>query len=165
MAFICTLDPEEPLLLTQINSEEGQGETIIRIPIGIDSVSEEVFSVFVCFATIPGYGALRHELVFHVVKAIEGGDETFWSDGLETAHIIPNHMDRFLILNVICLATDKLIDQVGPIEVMMTTHEANLPAKALAKYKGIGSVFVSRGYVPAHPDIYHGRHIWTYTQP
>ncbi|TDX77741.1 hypothetical protein EDE05_11450 [Neorhizobium sp. R1-B] len=107
---------------------------------------------------------MRHELVFHVVKAANG-DELFFSDGLETRMTITDRIARQRILQVICLAVDKLIDEVAPVEVEMITHEANLPIKALHKYRAIGGVFVRRGYICAHPDPYHGRHIWMFTQP
>lgn len=164
MAFICTLDPNLPLVLTAICSEAGQGETIIRIPVGIDDESEAVFSIFVCLATLPGYGALRHELAFHIIKA-DDGYEDFYSDGLETLTTISDRIARNRILQVICIATDKLIDEVAPVEVEIITHEANLPRKALNKYLAIGNVFVKHGYVPAYPDPFHGRHIWMFTQP
>jgi hypothetical protein len=164
MAFVCTLHTDHLLAVTQISSEAGQGETIFRIPIGIDDETGLVFSAFVCLATVAGYGVTRHELVFYIVEANDE-DEIFRQDGLETRTMISSRRDREQILSVICLATEKLIDQVAPVEVMIMTHEANLPLKALSKYGRIGSVFVGRGYVPAHPDPYHGRHIWMFTQP
>jgi hypothetical protein len=165
MSFVCCLSPEHQLVLTNIHSEHGQGETIIRIPIGTDSVTGAVFSVFVCLATEPGYGPLRHELVFHVVKAEFGEEDVYFQDGLETRGTITNSIDRQMVLQAICIATQMLIDQVAPVEVVIATHEANLPPRALAKYGRIGSVFVNRGYVPAHPDPYHGIQIWMFTQP
>src|SRR4051794_19297511 len=102
MPFICTLDPDLPLVLTQISSEAGQGETIVRIPVGLDDETGAVFSIFVCLATLPGYGAMRHELVFYLVCAVND-DEDFFRDGLETKVIITDHMDRKRILGAICL--------------------------------------------------------------
>ncbi|MBB2678694.1 UNVERIFIED_ORG: hypothetical protein GGI61_002254 [Rhizobium esperanzae] len=164
MAFVCTLHPDHPVTLTQLKSEAGQGETIVRIPIGVDDENETVFSVFVCLATVVGFGELRHELVFHVVAAHLDGED-FFSDGAETRYIISDSGDRRRVLEAIGLATEMLIDEVAPLEVIMTTHEPNLPPKALQKYGFIGSILIRQGYIPAHPDPYHGRHIWMFTQP
>lgn len=165
MAFVSTLTEEWEVVETTLRIETNDGEFMTRIPVGYDDVDSRIFSAFVCLATEPGYGDLRYELSFSVVDVIDGEDPEFRMDGLETKPRIPRPEDRAKILNALCHATKRLIDEVDPTEVVMSTREAYLPPKALVKYDRIAAVFKTRGYIAGRSDPHNGRHIWMMVKP
>ncbi|MBB4955459.1 hypothetical protein H4S14_003590 [Agrobacterium vitis] len=159
MAFIFTLDAHWVTTLTLLKLETVEGEYIFQVPVGFDDETNAVISAFVCFATVAGYGSERYELVFHVVVADADGPD--WrSDGLETVTILRDKKDRQRVLSVILYGARRLIEEVKPLTVFMTTHELNLPEKALVKYDKIAGVFAPMGYRAGRGDPMHGQQIW-----
>ena len=157
--FACLLAPDNPL---ECNVLSGEGEFLVRIPIGFDMATNHVFSVFAAMAVIPGQADIPgYELIFNLIESNLSGDDikVYW-DGRETQEIIPNSIDRELVRNAVCTAVDVLIDAAGPNIVSMTTHEAGLPAKALTKFYDICAVFSGKGFKAGKSDVWHGRHIW-----
>ncbi|MGV2130041.1 hypothetical protein ACQZ4Q_12570 [Agrobacterium vitis] len=139
--------------------ETGQGEYILQVPVGFDDETKAVISAFVCFATVAGYGDQRYELAFCVVIA-DADEDDYRKDGLQTSAVLRDKKDRQRVLAVILHAVMRLIEEVNPPALFMTTYELNLPEKALVKYDKIAGVFGSMGYKAGRGDPMHGQHIW-----
>ena len=143
----------------------GDGEFILRVPIGYDDVEGTVYSVVVALSPLVGYADLPgYELVFNVTAADEYGDVVAYWDGSDTAALLAEASLRGRVRALICRLVDMLIDEADPPLVSMTTHRAGLPARALRKYYDICAIFARRGFTAGKADVWHGQHIWMMTR-
>lgn len=157
--FICTVHPGSDIPIVVL---KGNDEFIARVPVGYEDATGAVYSAFVAFSPLIGYADIPgYECIYSVIEASHDQSHTrdCW-DGTETLPLIPDRDDRTIVLNVICLAIDRLIDEANAPIVSMTTHTPNLPSKALRKFNRICTVFREKGYHAGKADSYHGRHIW-----
>lgn len=137
---------------------------MVRIEVGYDDQTGAVFSSFTCLATVPGYGDLRHEFVFNIVRATHA-ESDYFMDGSETRSTIVDPVHRAYIMNTVCSATNALLDEVRPQEVEMMTYTPNLPERALLKYNRIRRVLDENGYPLETVVNVHGRYIWVFRKP
>lgn len=155
MPFVCSLDPDSEL---DVDVIEANGEFIVRLAIGYDDENGETFSIAVALSPLPGDFM---ELSFSVISICQAsGDWSDFWDGLATKPLIPLHKDRNLIKSAMLSCVAALVDEVRPEIVSMTTHTANLPETALAKFWEVNRIFAERGYHAGRADGYHGRYVW-----
>ncbi|KQT34673.1 hypothetical protein ASG29_00440 [Sphingomonas sp. Leaf412] len=144
----------------------GNGEFILRAPIGYDDVEGTVYSAFVALSPLIGYADLPgYELIFNITASSEGCDVVAFWDGSETVALLAERSLREKVRVLIFMLIEMLIDEASPALVSMTTHRPGLPIKALAKYHGICAVFRSRGFRAGKADEFHGQHIWMMERP
>ena len=155
MSFVCTLDPDEDL---DVDVIEANGEFIARLAIGYDSETDKTFSLAVALSPVPG---AYMELSFSVVGLCQtSGDWSDFWDGLATKPLFPLKEDRSVIRAALMGCVAMLVDVVRPEIVSMSTHTANLPKLALAKFWEVNRIFADRGYRAGRADSYHGRYVW-----
>lgn len=161
--FTSALDLTGEIELTIL---KGEGEFIVRTPIGYDPDADIVFSVLVAFSTLAGHADVPgYELVFAVVEAAIDGTEmrSYW-DGRDTKAFLAEPTLRRRVRHIILEAVEVLIDEAAPKLVHMTTHRAGLPDAALRKYRDICALFRSKGFTAGEADVWHGQHIWMMTR-
>lgn len=135
----------------------GAGQTAL-IYLGADTNNGLNFFVDVSLCEMPGGG--RHELTFHLfTREVETGFEVQYWCGKGTKYVIPPDL-RPQIATFVLMAVYRLVPRVQPERVMMTTHDPDLPEKALVKYMNILAVFDELGYKVTAPDRYHGHRLW-----
>ena len=163
--FVCTLGNGQDTF--SANRLDGEGETIIIIPIGHFEDSGHTVSAVVVLASIPGYGdGTKRELVFRLVEmGPNNAHIRDYYDGFETKSFLSSPADREQVRACVGGAVELLIDQIQPEAVEMMTYTANLPKSALSKYQDIAHIFAAKGYQVARPDSYHNRWIWMMRRP
>ncbi|WP_152045366.1 hypothetical protein [Aureimonas psammosilenae] len=134
---------------------------VAQLPIGYDDETGLRYSLFVATDMVAGYGRDTKELIFCVLRADpESGEvDEIW-DGLVTRLVVTERQHRAAIMGAVAQMVRALIDDVKPRVVVMNTHTANLPQKALVKYHYIASIFHAEGYVAGPSDVWHGLHTW-----
>jgi hypothetical protein len=85
--------------------------------------------------------------------------ESYW-DGLKTKPMMPDISDRSLVFSALLDVIGILIDEQQPEKLYMTTHSANLPPKALHKFKRIVAFCRERGFRGGRSDSFHGHWNW-----
>lgn len=161
--FVSALDLTGEAELTVL---KGDGECIVRVPIGFDPEADTVFSVFVAMSTLAGYADVPgFELVFAIVETSLDGAEvrTYW-DGRDTRALLAEPDLRAWVRKLILSAVTVLIDELKPNLVSMVTRRRDLPATALIKYHKICALFRSQGFTAGKADPWHGQHIWMMTR-
>lgn len=164
MTFVCTLQPSQQI---SIDVLIGGGEILCRHPIGYDDDTDDVISVLCALVPRAGGADGEFELMIVVTRAsrFDDDDVTEYWDGDETRTLIVESSQRKLVLNVVLACVEALIDCCNPDIVALTTHVADLPPKALAKYQRVRDLFAVKGYQAAQGDPYHGQHIWMMQLP
>lgn len=157
--FVSSIDLTGEVLFDVLR---GEGEFIVRAPIGYDDETDVVYSAFVALSPLAGYADVPgYELVFNILEAAIDGSfvHEFW-DGADTRRFLSERGLRLRIRTLIFRAVEILIDDAAPNLVSMTTHSPDLPATALMKYQQICGIFRNRGFTAGKADSWHGRHIW-----
>lgn len=97
--FVFTLDED-----SQIVPLHGNGEYIYRVTIGFDDETGHVYSLFLIFAPLPGYGdGTGYELVFRIVEAsLDGSYVESYNDGSETKGFLSEHRIAIALLTCCC---------------------------------------------------------------
>jgi hypothetical protein len=160
--FVCTLGHETP-----ITALHGNGEFIYRAAVGYDADTDFVYSAFIIFSPLPGYGdGTGFELVFRIVESSTDGSHIVdYHDGLATKRIISEQSDRASICDLVKHIIGAHIDELRPAAVEMMTHTENLPEPALRKFHQIAAEFGNRGYRAGPADPWHGRWVWMMRLP
>lgn len=157
--FVSTLDPD---LGRTLNILKGNGEFVVRVPIGIDPERASVYSLLVAISPMAGYADIPgYELIFSIVEAaVDDPDlNTFW-DGADTKHFLPDRQDRRTVRGILLVAAATLIDEAQPKLISMSTHTANLPERALDKFNELCAVFAAKGFKAGKANTWYGRHMW-----
>ncbi|WP_151987386.1 hypothetical protein [Rhizobium sp. EC-SD404] len=140
---------------------KGNGEFIVRAPVGYDDQTGLVYSTFVAIAPMAAYTDTKYDLSFALIEAsTDGSHVEDKRDGLATRPVISSNDERSLIRAVICASVSQIIDEAKPSVVSMMTHSSGLPAKALRKFDEIARVFAQQGYRSGRADPWSGHHIW-----
>ena len=162
--FTCVIQADVQIELTIL---QGDGEYLIRAPIGYDGDDDKVYSLFVALSPLPGYADIPgYELCFSIIEAKSDQSflRDFW-DGLETKRILSDARQRGLVSNLLMVAIQRLVDEAAPGLVHMTTHTPDLPRGALQKFYRIAAMFERLGYESGRADSWHGRYIWMMQRP
>lgn len=146
----------------EITTLSANEEYIVRIPLGYDTETQDIISLFVALAPLAGYADVPGmELVFNITAANRTHDQVrTWWDGAETKPILEDPAIRAMVRSLLHRAVEVLIDEAAPSLVSMTTHEAHLPPKALTKFREICAIFAAKGFKAGKADSWHGRHVW-----
>lgn len=157
--FISTLEHGQPI---SVDTMAGNGEFIVRIPIGYDDDTDAVYSLIVALSSLPGMADIPgYELTFSiVVAAIDGSQISECWDGLEARQFLVDADHRSMVKSLIYQAATHLTAESGANLVHMVTHTSNLPERALVKFNEICAVFRGIGFRAGRGDSWHGQHIW-----
>lgn len=156
MTFVCTIPIDEDLIFSTFSNG---GEFVATATVGYNDATDEVISLFVCLAPLPG-GPGEFDLTFCVIESGFDGEMRMF-DGLETEPLITEAGHRHLILQAICLAVRLLLREFMPPVVRMFTHTAHLPAEALLKFRLVLQVFHLEAYTIEEGEPHNGRYFWT----
>ena len=128
---------------------------VIVRPIGYDGAIDSAYFLEVILDVSPGLGA---EFSFCVTEHDANGDERRFWRSRDLANVIPRGARPSIVteLGWLCFAIAMI---AKPPEFSMFTFEADLPDKALKKYKIMCGQFESAGYNITSEE-YHGRKIW-----
>lgn len=134
----------------------------LSVVVGQDAEAGHTYSIVLGLDEAPG-GFL--EYYFFIIDIDEINDTYYDCHcGLESANILPK-LQRGPILRAILSATKALLRQANPVNVTWTTHDPDLPDKALVKYLSIAKVFESAGYAVREGEPFHGLRIWFAERP
>lgn len=160
--FICVIADGEPFDAAFV---EGERDRVMRAALGYDDECGTTYSAVVALTEEAGFAGLdRYELAFNIVRSRSDGSHlSTWWDGLRSRGVICRSEHRRLAMGVILAMIEELVDVLKPRELVWTTHEANLPDKALAKYEAIGHGLRERGFEGGRTDPYHGRWCWQFS--
>lgn len=160
--FQCALEQLEEISIsvTTIGTQY-----VAQVPIGFEDSNLLRYSIFVSFASVPGYGPEKKDVIFCIIESdIQNSThEDIW-DGLVLRKRIPNQQHRDLILSAICQCVSCLIDEVSPTVLNMVTHTPHLPDKALRKYTRILQAIAEKGYRGGRSDVWNGCYTWMMEQ-
>lgn len=154
MAFVCTLTGHS----FDVDVATRGSSRIVTARIGIDDVSDIIYSAMVCLD--PGGGG-DMELVFAVTAAYSNGTgepEQFLS-GTETASFIHGD-DRERVLAAIILCVENLVRAVQPSRIYMCTFDTDMPDRAIRKHIRVARAVETCGYNVKAPDQFRGQRIW-----
>jgi hypothetical protein len=129
---------------------------LVVINFGYDPETKSTFSVMIGLDPLPG-GDMEH--FFCIIENTADNEKKCYYSGANTGKLFPKET-RKLVLSMVLSATHSLINAAQCSSIKHSTHDANLPQKALVKHILIAEVFESCGYVINRPDPYHGRYIW-----
>lgn len=154
MAFVWGIDTAEEF---DLSVTIRNNEATAQIAIGYDDETDNTISIFVAFSPLPSG---EHEHIFGIVDADPRtpGRYEYW-DGSDTMNLF-NKEDREAVLGIVISATLELIRQMRPAEVRVFTHAANLPVKALQKFRLVMAAFASAGYQVSIIPPHNGRQGW-----
>lgn len=157
--FVPALDSD---VGSTLNILKGNGEFVVRVPVGFDPECGNVFSLLVAISPLAGYADIPgYELIFGIVEAaVDGSDLNVSWDGAETKHFLADRRNRQAIRGILHVAVATLIDEAKPKLISMTTHTADLPERALGKFNELCAVFAAKGFKADKADTWHGRHMW-----
>ncbi|HRK24900.1 MAG TPA: hypothetical protein PLQ11_08095 [Beijerinckiaceae bacterium] len=158
MAFVFSYIPGQ----TAGTLISGNGEFIVRVPFAFDDETGDVYSIVGDFAVFPGGGELEFEFGFKVIRAspeFEQIDEIFW-DGQATMPFLSDRGHRAMVLGELFEILRFLIVKIRPQRLVMMTHTANLPKRALVKFQKLVAVMREEGLDARKTDSWNGRHIW-----
>lgn len=160
MAFELSADLLDGELAFQF-SDVGS-DYVVQIPIGFDAIERKNISLLVALTPWIGSGAGGYELIFSLEEMDETSGESLgrvW-DGLHARRYLAKGEHRSLVMGALLSIIEFLIIQISPQLVMMTTHTAGLPNKALLKFNRIATLFCQNGYRSGQCDPWHGQFIW-----
>lgn len=129
----------------------------VSVVVGQDAEAGHTYSIVLGLDEAPG-GILEY---YFFVSDVDERNNTIRAChcGIESAAILPK-VQRGAILRAVLRATKTLLGQANPVNVTWTTHDPDLPEKALVKYRSIVRVFESAGYKVEEGEPYHGLRIW-----
>jgi hypothetical protein len=129
---------------------------LVIINFGYNSETKTTYSVMTGLEPLQG-GDMEHFFCI-ISNDAENQKETYFS-GAQTVDLFPKST-RKLVLDMILGTTKTLLDTAKCQSIRHSTHDADLPHKALVKHALIVKVIETCGYEIRKPDPYHGRHIW-----
>ena len=154
MPFECTLTDESAEATIE---KDGNGYAV-SVVIGIDSDRNLTYFLFANLDVQAGGGDWAYGFFIVEYDGDTGGEYVYWS-GRDVASFIGRD-DRRRILDTLISVTHILISQVKPERVHRSTHDTNLPDKALVKHQRVTDVFIECGYVIVQADTYLSTHGW-----
>lgn len=135
--------------------------TVVQLPVGYNEETGLRYSIAAAFDAVPGYGTDVRELAFWMTEYDPDEDVVYdLRDSLAIKEKIPAQSDRLAILDALRQMVGVLIDEAAPRVVTMIPQEANLPPRAMRRYRAVAAVFADRGYRVGTSDPYHGRQTW-----
>ncbi|WP_282077822.1 hypothetical protein [Epibacterium ulvae] len=160
MAYVSTIpDPWDAIEIDTFFESESAAHIAIA-EVGYSSASDAVYKVMVALSPAITQPPHSLELFFYFVRASEEDDSVEEiNNGLQTKHIIPSD-ERTRILDVVCRATQELLDIAKPPIVHYISGEPNMPEKARRKYGRICKAIRERGYDGREVDPFLGTHEW-----
>ena len=161
--FICTIADDGSFESIGLGSDD---DHLVRIPLGYDDETNNVYSALVAFSTLPGQAHIGgFELTATVVEtALDGSHISDKFDGQETRNVFVAAEDRAKVRMAFQAATAHLFDVVKPQSVSMYTFVAHLPRKALEKFNQLASIALEKGYAVTRGKPWNGYHSWQMTR-
>ena len=142
-------------------SSAEESSHIATIQTGYNDETSEVYSVMVVLQPAIGKPPEHQELQFYFVVANEDVSDSCEeiSDGRQTKAII-SPSERGKVLHVVCSLAQYVVDVVKPDELHYITVDADMPPKALVKYRLLCQAICEVGYRGGEVDPYLGTHMW-----